>query len=85
MIRFLMTIGALSLCSACVHTADYRSEDADYTRVEYLETVFQPASEACRRAGGFMIFEDPADPATRLARLSYSDMRLAMARGCAGI
>ena len=49
------------------------------------DTVFLPASEACRKAGGFMIFEDPNDSAGRYPTMSYSDMRLALARGCGGI
>jgi hypothetical protein len=59
-------------------------EDRQYKRIEYLETVFLPASQACNRAGGFMIFEDPSKYGKRPADLSYADMRIAVARGCAG-
>jgi hypothetical protein len=82
MTKFLVTMGVLMVCAGCAHTGD--REGLEYTRVEYFETVFQPASEACSRAGGFMIFEDPSDMVSRNPRLSYADMRLAIARGCAG-
>ena len=84
MIKFLVTIGILVACAGCAHTGDHGREDAQYQRVEYFETVFLPASEACRKAGGFMIFEDPADTAGRYPTMSYPDMRLAIARGCSG-
>ena len=84
MTKFLVATGLLVLCTACAHTGDRDREGLEYARVEYFETVFLPATEACRRAGGFMIFEDGADTASRHARLSYSDMRLAVSRGCAG-
>ena len=65
MTRFLVTISILVACSGCAHTGDNGREDAQYQRVEYFETVFLPASEACRKAGGFMILEDPNDTAGR--------------------
>jgi hypothetical protein len=83
--KFLITTGVLLLCAGCAHTGDYGREGVKYQRVEYFETVFLPASEACRKAGGFMIFEDPTDSAGGRSALSYPDMRLAIARGCAGI
>ncbi len=79
--RYLVLIAAMSLCSACGHTSGIQNEELQYKRIEYFETVFQPASAACDRAGGFMIFEDPR----RDNALSYYEMRLAVARGCAGI
>ena len=85
MAKFLITTSILLICAGCAHTGDYGREDAKYQRMEYFETVFLPASEACRKAGGFMIFEDPTDAVGGRAPLSYPDMRLAMARGCAGI
>jgi hypothetical protein len=85
MTRFLVTISILVACSGCAHTGDNGGEDAQYHRVEYFETVFRPASEAYRKAGGFMIFEDPNETAGRYPTMSYSDMRLAIARGCGGI
>jgi hypothetical protein len=84
MIRFLAIVSVLMVCSGCAHNGGRGGEDIQYLRVEYFETVFQPASEACRKAGGFMIFEDLSDGSGRNARLSYADMRLAVARGCAG-
>lgn len=84
MSRFLVTISILAACACCAHTGDNGREDAQYQRVEYFETVFLPASEACRKAGRFMIFEDPSDTTGRDPTLSYTDMRLAMARGCGG-
>ncbi len=83
MAKFLIAISLLLVGAGCAHTGD--RDDVEFTRIEYFETVFLPASEACRRAGGFMIFEDPTDTAGRIGALSYPDMRLAMARGCAGI
>jgi hypothetical protein len=84
MTKFLVAMGLLAVCTGCASTGDRDREELEFTRVEYFETVFLPASEACRRAGGFMIFEDPNDTASRHQRLSYTDMRLAIARGCAG-
>ncbi len=84
MTKFLVTIGILVVCTGCAHTGDHGREDAQYQRVEYFETVFLPASEACQKAGGFMIFEDPSDTAGRYPTMSYADMRLAIARGCGG-
>ena len=83
--KFLLTISVLAVCAGCAHSGDQGLENAKYQRVEYFETVFLPASEACRRAGGFMVFEDPSDTVGRHPSLSYTDMRLALARGCSGI
>jgi hypothetical protein len=85
MAKFLITASVLLICAGCAHTGDHGREDARYQRVEYFETVFLPASEACRKAGGFMIFEDPTNAADGRSTLSYPDMRLAIARGCGGI
>ena len=82
--RFLVILSILVACTGCANTGDQSREDAQYQRVDYFETVFLPASEACRRAGGFMIFEDPSDTAGPHASLSYTEMRLAIARGCSG-
>ena len=79
--RYVFLIGAILLCSACGHTSGIQHDELQYKRIEYFETVFQPASAACDRAGGFMIFEDPR----RGSALSYNEMRLAVARGCAGL
>ena len=83
--KFLIATGVILLCAGCAHTGDHGRENAKYQRVEYFETVFLPASEACRKAGGFMIFEDPTDAVDTPSGLSYPDMRLAIARGCGGI
>lgn len=83
--RYTVLIGAMILCSACGHTSGLQSEELQYKRIDYFETVFQPASVACHRAGGFMIFEDTRRSSGRHADLSYNDMRMAVARGCAGI
>ena len=80
--KYLVALGVMMTCTACVHTSELDREKLEYDRVEYFETVFQPATQACRKAGGFMVFEDPAH---QRAGLSYADMRTAMARGCAGI
>ena len=85
MTKLLVTIIIMVACTGCAYTGDRGSEDTQYQRVEYFETVFLPASEACRKAGGFMIFEDPSDSAGRYPTMSYADMRLAIARGCGGI
>jgi hypothetical protein len=85
MTRFVVTISILVACAGCAHSGGQGRQDVQYQRAEYFETVFLPASEACRKAGGFMIFEDPNDTAGTRGSLSYSDMRLAMARGCGGI
>jgi hypothetical protein len=82
MMKYFIALGVMMACTACVHTTEAEREEQEFTRVEYYETVFQPASRACRRAGGFMIYEDPTP--TR-AGMSYADMRMAMARGCSGI
>lgn len=76
---------ALMMCSACVQMSDLEQEERDYRRVEYFQTVFLPVSQACSRAGGFMIFEDTARNSSRHYDLSYTDMKIAVARGCAGI
>lgn len=52
----------------------------DYERAEYFETVYLPATQACSRAGGFMIFESAGS-----GTMTYADMRTAVARGCSGI
>ncbi len=83
--KFLIATGVILLCAGCAHTGDHGRENAKYQRVDYFETVFLPASEACRKAGGFMIFEDPTDAVDSPSGLSYPDMRLAIARGCGGI
>ncbi len=83
--RYAILLSAMILCSACGHTSGIKSEELQYKRIEYFETVFQPASLACDRAGGFMIFEEAGTGSSRDAGLSYTDMRLAVARGCAGI
>ena len=82
MTKFLVSISIMVACTGCAHTGGRGSEDTQYQRPEYFETVFLPASEACRKAGGFMIFEDPSDSAGRYPTMSYSDMRLTIARGC---
>ena len=83
--RYAFLLGAMILCSACGHTSGFQSEEYQYKRAEYLETVFLPATAACDRAGGFMIFEDPRRGNVRNDGLTYNEMRLAVARGCAGI
>ena len=80
--KYLIALGVMMTCTACVHTSEADREKLEYERVEYFETVFQPATQACRRAGGFMVYEDPAH---KRAGPSYADMRTALARGCAGI
>ena len=78
-------LGVLLTCSACVHTTGGELADRQYQRIDYFETVFLPTSQACSRAGGFMIFEDPAANSRTAFDLSYAEMRTAVARGCAGI
>ena len=85
MMRIIVQLSVLLACTACVHTTDVSSEALEYRRVDYFEAVFLPASQACNRAGGFMIFDGSADGNARLSGLSYADMRMAVARGCAGI
>ena len=80
--KYVLALGVMMACTACVHTTEAEREQLEYDRMEYFETVFQPATQACRKAGGFMIFEDPA---RKRAGLSYADMRMAMSRGCSGI
>ena len=83
--KFVVALGAILACTACTHLSGVDGLEHEMRRIEYLETVFLPATKACDRAGGFMIFEDPTDAAGAPGRLSYTDMRLAMARGCGGI
>ena len=85
MMKLVVALGALLACSACSTISGVDGQEVEYRRIEYLETVFLPATRACDRAGGFMIFEDPADALRTPAGLSYADMRLAIARGCGGI
>ena len=82
--RFFSLLAALMICSGCAQTTGIDREDRQYKRIEYLETVYLPASQACSKAGGFMIFDDPAGYGKRPVDLSYADMRIAVARGCAG-
>lgn len=84
-LKSIILIVAAILCSACGHTSAVHGEELNYKRIEYFETVFQPVSTACDRAGGFMIYEDARHAAGRHIGLSYIEMRLAVARGCAGI
>ena len=80
--KYLFALGVMMACTACVHTSEADREQLEYERVEYFETVYLPATQACRRAGGFMVLEDPD---YGRSGLSYADMRMAMARGCSGI
>lgn len=83
--RIIAYLAALLACTACVHQPGLDGDSLEYRRVDYFETVFLPASQACERAGGFMIFDGPPETTTRHTGLSYADMRIAVARGCAGI
>lgn len=83
--KFVFVLGAMIVSTGCVHTAGLDGEPIEERRLDYLETVYLPATKACNRAGGFMILEDTADARATPARLSYADMRLAVARGCGGI
>lgn len=83
--RHVYLLGIILLCAACAPTSELERESREYQRVDYFESVFLPASQACYRAGGFMIFEDTSRDTTRYDDLSYSDMRMAVMRGCAGI
>lgn len=83
--KLVMMLGVLTAGTGCVHTTDMDRDRFEMDRIEYLETVYLPASEACSKAGGFMILEDPVDVRGAPRHLSYSNMRLAVARGCGGI
>ena len=82
--RFVSLLGVLLACTACAPTSGLEKEERDYRRIEYRETVFLPASRACSRAGGFMILEDAMHSGYQPERLTYNEMRLAVARGCGG-
>jgi len=82
--RAISFLGVLLFCAACAPTTALEQEERDYRRIEYRETVFLPASRACSRAGGFMILEDLMRSGYRPETLTYNEMRLAIARGCAG-
>ena len=84
MTKSVVALAAILACTACTHLSGADGYEHEMRRIEYLETVYLPATKACNRAGGFMILEDPTDPATAPGRLSYTDMRLAIARGCGG-
>lgn len=83
--RNFFIVGAVFICAACAQTTEIEREQREYQRIDYYETVFRPMSDACGRAGGFLIFEDTAGNSTRHADLSYADMRMAVFRGCSGI
>lgn len=82
--KIVTTMLVLLACTACAHTDRLDRDDRLYRQFEYRETVYMPATEACERMGGFMIFEDPGGHVGNPDRLTYADMRLAVARGCAG-
>lgn len=83
--RHVYLLGVVLVCAACAPTSELERESREYQRIDYFESVFLPVSRACYRAGGFMIFEDTARAPARYDNLSYSDMRMAVMRGCAGI
>ena len=53
--RFFSLLAVLMICSGCAQTTGIDREDRHYKRIEYLETVYLPASQACSKAGGVMI------------------------------
>ena len=75
----------LAICAGCAQTTAVEMADRKYQRVDYYESVFLPAAQACDRAGGFLVFGDMTSTSTRYSHLSYADMRIAVSRGCAGI
>ena len=83
--RVFLPIAALALCADCTHSGDISQVDRKYQRVDYYESTFAPMASACNSAGGFLIYEDTSSHSTRHEDLSYSDMRMAVMRGCAGI
>lgn len=80
----VLLITALAACGACAQSDDLLQVDRNYQRIDYYESVFAPMASACNSAGGFLIFEDTTTNSTRHKDLSYSDMRMAVMRGCAG-
>lgn len=82
--KVFLPIVALALSAACTHSGDISQVDREYQRIDYYESTFAPMASACNSAGGFLIFEDTSRNSTRHDDLSYSDMRMAVMRGCAG-
>ena len=82
--RVLILLVAAAACAACASSDERSAADREYQRIDYYESVFAPLAQACNSAGGFLIFEDTARNSTRHRDLSYSDMRMAVMRGCAG-
>ena len=74
----------LLVCTACAQTSGFDRDDREYKRIDYMEAVFLPVTRACRRAGGYMVFEDMSRNSIRPAHLTYTDMRKAVSKGCAG-
>lgn len=83
--RNLFILIVVLASAACAPATEFEREQREYQRVEYYETVFRPTTDACARAGGYMIYEDTARNSSRHAELSYADMRMAVFRGCSGI
>ena len=81
----LLIFVSLVLVSACGTLTEQDVYERESQRMEYLESVFLPASQRCSRAGGYLIYADTARHSSRVEDLSYSDMRSAVVRGCAGI
>lgn len=82
--KYLLPVAALAACAACAPAGDLTHADREYQRVDYYESVFAPLASACNSAGGFLVFEDTVRNSSRHEDLSYSDMRMAVMRGCAG-
>mgnify|MGYP001549559272 FL=1 len=83
--RVLLLMAVTAACAACAHSGGpAAAADREYQRIDYYESVFAPLAQACISAGGFLIFEDTARNSPRHRDLSYSDMRMAVMRGCAG-
>ena len=82
--RFTCILMALLLCAACAQTSNSQRADPEYRRVDYYQSVYLPMSQACDRAGGYMMFEGASRYNSRDEDLSYSDMRKAVLRGCLG-
>jgi hypothetical protein len=80
----VILIAVLVACAACAPNGELTQANREYQRIDYYESVFAPMASACDSAGGFLIFEDTTRHSTRHKDLSYSDMRMAVMRGCAG-
>lgn len=80
-----LIIALIVACVGCAPLTEQEIEAREYQRVDYLQSVFLPQSQACRRAGGFLVFADTSNNSVRHHDMTYADMRMAVSRGCGGI